>query len=137
MAPQAANPVRHSSCATAGMPNRLLAAIRACSPASACIPAAAGTGRLPYTRVSWPSPFLMSSSSGGCSSLNWSCIGATPSPSPDAPCQMLPSWATFSASVIRLSRSATRSSADRAGSRQGSAWSIGIDAAPRSRRIAA
>ena len=91
VADQAAKPVRHSSWATAGMPSRLAATIRAWSPASARIPAAGGTGRVPNTRVSCPIPCRMSSSSGGCSSLNWSCMGATPSPSADAPIQTLPS----------------------------------------------
>ena len=70
VAVQAAKPVRHSSCATAGMPNRLAATIRACSAARARVAAAGSTGRVPNTRVSCPIPFLMSLSRGGCSSLN-------------------------------------------------------------------
>ncbi len=121
VAPQAAKPVRHSSCATAGMPSLLASATLACSEASALIPAAAVTGRVPNTRVSWPSPFLISSSNGGWSWVkNWSCIGATPSPSPEAPIQTLPSCAIFSSRVMRPSKSATRSSAGRVGSRQDS-----------------
>ena len=52
VADQAAKPVRHSSCATAGMPNRLAATIRSCSLASARIPAAGATGPVPNMRVS-------------------------------------------------------------------------------------
>jgi len=120
VARQAAKPVRHSSCAMAGMPNRLAATIRCCSAARASLPTAGGTGRVPNTRVSCPRPSWNKSSSGGSSSLNSCCMGATPSPSPEAPIHTLPSCATFSASVIRFSRSATRSATGRDGSRQGS-----------------
>ena len=61
---QAAKPVRHSSCAIAGMPNLLAATIRRCSPARASAPAAGGTGRVPNTRVSWPMPSRNRSSTG-------------------------------------------------------------------------
>ena len=102
---QAAKPVRHSSCAIAGMPNLLAATIRRCSPARASIPAAGGTGRVPNTRVSWPMPSRNRSSTGGSSALSSCCMGASPtspsSPSPEAPIHTLPSWASFSASVIR------------------------------------
>ena len=57
VADQAAKPARHSSWATAGMPNRLAATIRALQPGQrARRPAAGGTGRVPNTRVSWPRP---------------------------------------------------------------------------------
>ena len=119
VAVQAAKPVRHSSCATAGMPNLLAAMTRACSAASARMPSAGVTGRVPNTRVSWPIPHLMSSSSDGPSWLkNRSCIGATPPSSPAAPIQTLPSWASFSSRVILPSRSVTRSSTGNPGSRQ-------------------
>jgi len=129
VARHAAKPVRHSSCAMAGMPNRLAATIRCCRPARASMPAAGGTGRVPNTRVSWPMPSRNRSSMGGSSALNSCCMGASPkppSPSPEAPIHTLPSCASFSASVIWPSRSATRSAAGRDGSRQGSvtAWSV-------------
>ena len=74
---QAAKPVRHSSCATAGMPNRLAATIWAWSSARVRIPSAGGTGRVPNTRVSWPRPSPISSVSGASGAANSPCIGAT------------------------------------------------------------
>ncbi len=118
VAVQVAKPVRHSSCAIAGMPKRLAATICPCNVASARAPAAGLTGRVPKTRVSWPRPSRMSSVSGGSSPGKSSCIGATPSPSLCAPIQMPTSCASFSVSVIRATRSATRSAAGRDGSRQ-------------------
>ena len=131
VAVQVANPVRHSSCATAGMPNRLAPAIWACSSRSVLRATAGGSGRVPKTRVTWPRPWRMSSASGSGVALIWPCMGAT---LPGSPTQMLVSWATFSSSVIRLSRSSTRSLAGREGSRQ---ISVVIVSGPVRRRLIA
>ena len=56
VAVQAAKPVRHSSCATAGIPNRLARVIWACSSRSVLSATAGGSGRVPKTRVTWPRP---------------------------------------------------------------------------------
>ena len=124
VAVQAAKPVRHSSCATAGMPNRLAATTCACRSRSVRTASAGATGRVPNTRVSWPRPSRMSSVNGASGARNSPCIGATLLSRGWLPCQTLVSWAAFSSSVIWLSRSATRSAAGRNGSRQAavSAW---------------
>ena len=57
---QAVNPARHSSCAIAGMPNRLAAMISRWIRASASAPCRAVTGAVPNGLVSWPSPSRMS-----------------------------------------------------------------------------
>ena len=131
VAVQVAKPVRHSSCATAGIPNRLAPAIWACRSRSLPRATAGGSGRVPNTRVTWPRPSRMSSASGSGAGLISPCMGATLASRGWSPSQMLPSWATFSASVIRPSRSATRSAAGRAGSRQ--IWSVIVPGSPRGR----
>ena len=124
VAVQAAKPVRHSSCATAGMPNLLAATICACSSRSVRTASSGGTGRVPNTRVSWPRPSWMSSANGASWARNSPCIGATWLSRGWWPSQRLVSCAAFSSSVIRPSRSATRSATDRDGSRQGCvSWS--------------
>ena len=130
VAVQAAKPVRHSSCATAGMPNRLAPAIWACSSRSVLSAAAGGSGRVPNTRVTCPRPSRMSSASGSGTALISPCMGATLPSRGWSPIQMLVSWATFSSSVIRPSRSSTRSAAGRAGSRQISAVAVFILSGP-------
>jgi hypothetical protein len=121
VAVQAAKPVRHSSCATAGMPNRLAPATWACSSRRVLRATTGGSGRVPNTRVTWPRPSRMSSARGSGAAFISPCMGATLASRGWSPIQMLVSWATFSASVIRPSRSSTRSAAGRAGSRQISA----------------
>ena len=118
VAVQAAKPVRHSSCATAGMPNRLAPAIWACSSRSVLQATAGGSGRVPNTLVTWPRPSRMTSRSGGGLLLISPCMGATLASRGWLPTQMLVSCATFSSSVIRPSRSSTRSAVGRDGSRQ-------------------
>ena len=125
VAVQAAKPVRHSSCATAGMPNLLAATTCACTSRSVRAASAGGTGRVPNTRVSWPRPARMSSANGASEARKSPCIGATLPSRAWRPSQMLVSCAAFSSSVIRPSRSATRSAAVREGSRQSCvSWSI-------------
>ena len=52
VAPQVAKPARHSSCASAGMPNRLDATIRSWVRCSESAPRAGSTGAVPNGRVS-------------------------------------------------------------------------------------
>jgi hypothetical protein len=59
----AARPVRHSSCTSAGIPSRVSRLSLLCSCHSQAARSAGSTGRVPYTRVYWPSPFLVTSSS--------------------------------------------------------------------------
>jgi hypothetical protein len=120
VAPNVMNPVRHSSCATAGIPNRPDAVTCRCSEASRSIPASAVTGAVPYTRVSWPSPWAPTSSRPGAGPPSSSSIGATGAPGSEGNAQKPASCPAFSSSVILPSRSATRTDAGRRGSRQGS-----------------
>jgi len=141
VAVQAAKPVRHSSCATAGMPNRLAATTCACSSRSVRTASAGGTGRVPNTRVSCPSPSPTSSANGVRGVPKSPCIGATLLSCGWWPSHRLVSCAAFSSRVIRPSRSATRSAAGRDGSRQGcvrrsTAGRVTVPAS-RSRRIPA
>ncbi len=115
---QAVKPVRHSSWARAGMPNRLAAATFFWKAARARAPSVGSTGAVPKGRVSWPRPWGSRPSRSTASETScWN--GATSSPSASEPGQMLESWASFSSSVIRDSRSAARSSAGREVSCQG------------------
>ena len=52
VAPQAAKPARHSSCAIAGIPNLLLSAIRRWLRINEIAPAVGSTGAVPNGRVS-------------------------------------------------------------------------------------
>jgi hypothetical protein len=130
VAVQAAKPVRHSSCATAGMPNLLAATTWACRSRSVRRASAGGTGRVPNTRVSWPRPSRTRSANGASGSWKSPCIGATLLSRGWSPGQTLVSCATFSSSVIWASRSAIRSAAGRDGSRQASAPALGPASAP-------
>ena len=67
---RAADPVRHSSCATAGMPNLFAATTCSCSCHRVCAATAGATGRVPKTLVSWPRPSWITSARGGSPSLN-------------------------------------------------------------------
>ena len=121
--------MRHSSWTIAGMPRREPSITVRCWRTSSAAPSAGVSGRLPYTRVRWPSPCLLASASGvAAPAANTSCIGATfwsafwseGSVDIALPTHRLPSWATFSASVISASTSSTRSATGRVWSRQGS-----------------
>lgn len=112
-------PVRHSSCTSAGMPNRLPATISACSRASVWAPSVGVTAAVPNGRVSWPRPVCSRSAQSTVSSTRSCCRGAMSSTVAFAPRQKLYNCAVFSANDIRWRRSKTRSSTGRLGSRQG------------------
>src|SRR5690349_3437420 len=111
------------------MPRREPSITVRCCRTSSAAPSAGVSGRLPYTRVRWPSPWRLAWASDVTAPFaNTSCIGATfwsafsSSGAVDIalPTQRLPSWATFSSSVIAASSSSTRSATGRAWSRHGS-----------------
>ena len=77
MAPSAVNPVRHSSCAMAGIPKALPATTSDWSRDSFAAPSATLTGAVPYTRVRCPSPPSMASGQGRSSEVNSVSMGAT------------------------------------------------------------
>ncbi len=79
---QAASPVRHSSCAIAGMPRREPATMPRWVAARTRAPVSGSTGAVPKTRVRWPRPGRVSTSHGGSGSANSCWWGATSSPSP-------------------------------------------------------
>lgn len=117
VAPHAANPARHSSWASAGMPNRLAATMRRWVRARERAPSAGSTGAVPNGRVNWPSPWGSSSSRSTGSSMSCWC-GATSPPSAEAPTHTPKSRAIFSSSVISASSASARASAVRFASRQ-------------------
>jgi hypothetical protein len=121
VADQVMKPVRHSSCAIAGMPKRFARAILDCSSTSRLTPCSGGTGAVPNTRVSWPRPVLMIRSSAGAGSPVSSSMGATDSPGSEAVAQNAESWPAFSSTVMRLTSAATRSAIGSRVSRQASA----------------
>ena len=109
VARQAASPVRHSSCTWAGIPNRLAAITSRCRSASARSPSRGSTGAVPNGRVSWPRPSSMSvvATAGPVPSPSRS-IGRHPTARPGRRPRRRRAGPTFSASVIRPTRSATR-----------------------------
>ena len=64
VAPIVVKPVKHSSCATAGIPRRVSEIRRVCRPINFLAPSAAAIGRVPNTRVNWPNPCFVASSHG-------------------------------------------------------------------------
>lgn len=123
---QAEKPVRHSSWAMAGTPNRLPARIRDCSSASRAAPSAGSTGTVPKGRVRCPRP-CGSRASRAALRATYACWpGATAAVSVpmSAPSHTLDSWAVFSSGVIRASRSAARTRAGRVVSCQGCAMEL-------------
>ncbi len=77
---QAVKPARHSSCARAGMPKRPASAILRWARARACAPSVGSTGAVPKGRVSWPRPWVISSSQSNSAVISrWR--GATSPPS--------------------------------------------------------
>src|SRR5580693_5710200 len=117
VAPQVKKPVRHSSWATAGMPNRFAATTRACSSASFLRPSSGPAGAVPNTRVSCPSPPAMAASNLSAP-RKLSCIGAT-SPASSWSGHVLPSWRILSCGVIASNSALARTDAGRAMSFQG------------------
>ena len=87
VAPHAAKPARHSSCAMAGMPWAPSATIRCWVRISDSAPRAGSTGAVPNGRVSCPSPAGSSASRSTASSTNSFWCGATSPPSVAAPTQ--------------------------------------------------
>jgi hypothetical protein len=80
VAVHAASPVRHSSCTSAGMPNRPAAMICRWLSARPFAPSSGSTGAVPKGRVSCPSPVLISASqSTGAAAISCWCGATSPS----------------------------------------------------------
>ena len=104
-ASRAIKPLQHSSWIMAGMPSRVLAASQAWVAAVAAATCGGRMGLPPAGRTTWPMPRGMRA---------WALSGTKASWSIRSFIHSAPSWATFSSSVMRARRSATRSAMGRA-----------------------
>ena len=108
VAPRASRPWRVSSWSSAGMPSRVSSTRKRWISLPSSAASRASRFVAPATRLTWPNPFARRvRTRSGSSSVSLR------NSSND---QREPSWASFSSSVIRASRSATRASIGRLGS---------------------